>query len=123
MDHDRGGSDVDPRSDRSTIGLSSDGTVAQAPRSQHVTGLGPYTTGEAKRRREQNNDNKEAPAMKSGTMLLLLAVLTLLVGCARSSSSSPSASPGLIRQALCQRDGGVWHADSADCEMQSPALK
>jgi len=60
--------------------------------------------------------------MKS-TMLLLLAVLTLLVGCARSSSSSPSASQGPVRQALCQRDGGVWHTDSADCEMQSPALR
>ncbi len=61
--------------------------------------------------------------MRSGRILLPFAILTLLFGCARYSSSSPSASPGSIRQALCQRDGGVWHADGADCEMQSPALK
>jgi len=51
------------------------------------------------------------------TFLLVLAVVPL-VSC--SSLSSPSASPETsVREVACQRNGGVWRADS--CEIQSPA--
>jgi len=58
-----------------------------------------------------------ATPMKS-TMLLILAVLAVLFGCA-ASSSSPQAFPGSIRQAVCERYGGMWRADGS-CEIQSP---
>jgi hypothetical protein len=60
--------------------------------------------------------------MKTTTMLLLFAVPVVLFGCA-NSSSSPQAFPGSIRQAACERYGGVWRADGT-CEIQSsgPAM-
>jgi hypothetical protein len=61
--------------------------------------------------------------MKRALMTILLVLVVVpLVGC--SSFSSPSASPATsLRQALCERDGGLWHADSENCEMQSPARR
>ena len=58
--------------------------------------------------------------MKTSTMQLLITVLAVPFGCAGSSSSNPpERSQAPLRQAVCDRYGGVWHADGT-CEIQSP---
>ncbi|OLB10101.1 MAG: hypothetical protein AUH18_09015 [Candidatus Rokubacteria bacterium 13_2_20CM_69_10] len=58
--------------------------------------------------------------MKSLAMLLVLAILAVSYGCAGFSSSDSSAFPVSLRQAVCERDGGVWRANGR-CEIQSTA--
>ena len=61
-----------------------------------------------------------ATLVKSLAMLLVLAILAVSYGCAGFSSSDFSAFPVSLRQAVCERDGGVWRANGR-CEIQSTA--
>ena len=61
-----------------------------------------------------------ATLVKSLAMLLVLAILAVSYGCAGFSSSDSTAFPVSLRQALCERDGGVWRANGR-CEIQSTA--
>ena len=61
-----------------------------------------------------------ASLVKSLAMLLVLAILAVSYGCAGFSSSDSTAFPVSLRQAVCERDGGVWRANGR-CEIQSTA--
>jgi len=61
-----------------------------------------------------------ATLLKSLAMLLVLAILAVSYGCAGFSSSDSTAFPVSLRQAVCERDGGVWRANGR-CEIQSTA--
>ena len=61
-----------------------------------------------------------ATLVKSLAMLLVLAILAVSYGGAGFSSSDSSAFPVSLRQAVCERDGGVWCANGR-CEIQSTA--
>ena len=61
-----------------------------------------------------------ATLVKSLAMLLVLAILAVSYGCAGFSSSDSSAFPVSLRQAVCERDGGVWRANGR-CKIQSTA--
>jgi hypothetical protein len=61
-----------------------------------------------------------AALVKRLAMLLVFAILAVSYGCAGFSSSDSTAFPVSLRQAVCERDGGVWRANGR-CEIQSTA--
>ena len=48
----------------------------------------------------------------------VLFLLALVTGCARHTSSDPSASPSLKDRASCEAAGGKWQALIHHCKMQ-----
>jgi hypothetical protein len=53
--------------------------------------------------------------------IALVAMLSL-AGCATTSDFGGSASPAWSDQAVCERNGGWWHASMNYCEYQSPGF-
>ena len=47
----------------------------------------------------------------------VLILLALGAGCARHSTSSPSASPALDNKAACEAAGGKWKALTRHCDL------
>src|SRR3989454_1010764 len=92
------------------------------PRDLSEEGAGGSLVARKSRRRQgdRRGELMGATLVKSLAMLLVLAILAVSYGCAGFSSSDSSAFPVSLRQAVCERDGGVWRANGR-CEIQSTA--
>jgi hypothetical protein len=53
--------------------------------------------------------------MKS--IALALFLLAVVTGCARHTTSEPSASPGITDRASCEAAGGKWNVFTKHCKL------
>jgi len=61
---------------------------------------------------------KNLGAKVPGLLIASVALLGVCVGCAGLSPSDSGAPTVSLRQAVCERDGGVWRANGR-CDIQS----